>query len=235
MMRPLVSIALGMLLLTPAAASAADAHATMRQVGATYAEAMRGVVAYRIVGVTAVRAPMMDKDMRFEGWHVSQNGDPVRIVLSELSTQGKAASDKERQEAEKKMNTDLQAGKMRFFAPYDPRYASDYTFADAGPNTIKFTSRVRDDRHGDGTLVLDKRGALVQATVVPAKSRANVEGSTLYTFGPSGPDGAVVLTQVKLSYKGAMGPLKGSFEMNQSQAQYRRFGSVEAALAKLGR
>jgi hypothetical protein len=222
-----------------APAQAQDAPSLVKQAAEQYAKDIRGVVGYRSRTESTISAPMINQTTSSTAFTVQKDGLPVRVVMARMVTNGKEASRDQLKEQEGKTNAAFKGGKGYFKAPYDARHLDDYTFrleacddCAAGMTAIRFTSALKDDQHGNGVMILDAAKHVREVRYTPNAYPANVtRGNVLLTrdevdnrlFGLSG---------LKLEFHGAMGLLKGSFVMDQRNDAFRRYASVEEALAQ---
>lgn len=224
--------------LTPPA-QAQDALSLVKQASEQYAKDIRGVVGYRSRTESTISAPMMNQTISSTGFTVQKDGLPVRVVMARLVTNGKEASRDQLKEQESKTNATFKEGKGYFKAPYDARHMDDYTFsleacADCAPGmtAIRFTSALKDDQHGKGVMLLDAAKRIREVRYTPNAYPPNVtRGNVLLTRDEVG-NGLFGLSGLKLEFHGAMGILKGSFVMDQRNEAFRRYATVEEALAQ---
>ena len=237
-MRPTLLPLLLIALAAPAvAAPAADPAEAMRQAAAVYAREMQGVVAYMVHSESRVRAPMIRQDSRSIMWVAVQNGTPMRARVLRLFREGKP-NDAERRKLEERTNAGFKRGRTLFDAPYDGSFTADYAFSLAegercGPGelAIAFSSAKRDEHHGTGALVLTGEGHVKRMRFRPNVYPQHVtEGEVLLERGPVLPD-LWSTRSLTVRYRGGVGPVKGSFDLKQRFEQYRRFTSVDAAMA----
>ena len=227
----------------PLAAStghAQDALSLVKQAAKNYAQEVRGVIAYRSVSESRISAPMLNQTMRSTAYTVQKDGIPVKVIMERLVTNGKDASADELSKQSTKTTATYQEGKGFFKAPYDPRYLDAYTFqlescSDCAPGStaIRFTSAVKDDQHGTGTMILDDAMRVREVRYSPNAYPPNVTRGVLTLSRDEIGKGLVAIRTVKVDYQGAMGPLKGSFVMDLRNEGFRRYGSVEEALAQV--
>lgn len=219
------------------AASAADTPAEAVQVAERHTRDTAGIVGYVSETDTRLQAPMTDRRTRFRAWVVANDGQPVDSKLLALSIDGKPAAEKQRRELETRTRDAIKANKNSLRGPFHEAYMADYTFSampckgcEPGETAMRFKSLKRDERHGDGTMVLtgasgDRRVRRVQYQPSALPAQASEGEVTLEATGAWGFD------RMQARYKGGAGPLTGAFAMTQRQSGHRRFATVEAALA----
>jgi hypothetical protein len=237
-MRRLLLLPLLIALAAPAAAAAdVDPDEFMKRVTEVYAREVKGVTACETVTTSKIRATMYKLDSRSRMWVVSQDGQPVRARVLELIKDGRP-DEAERKKLEQRTDGAFRKGENRFKAPYDPRHLKDYHFEPApnekcavGEVAIAFTSPLKDEQHGAGVLVTTTNGHVKRLRYSPNVLPKNVtSGVVRLELGPV-TSGHWRARRMTLDYKGAMGPMSGSFELVQRFENYRKFASVEAALA----
>lgn len=232
-------VALGLAPLAPSAAHADDALSLVKQAAKNYAQEVRGVVGYRSVSESRINAPMMNQTIRSTSFVVQKDGIPVQVVLERVVTNGKETSADDLAKQEAKTNASYKEGKGFFKAPYDPRYMEAYTFqfescSDCAPGStaIRFSSTLKDDQYGKGTMILDEAMRVREVRYSPNAYPPNVTRGALTLLRDEVGKGLFAVRNVKVDYQGAMGPIKGSFVMDLRNEGFRRYGSVDEALAQ---
>lgn len=225
--------------LAPTAAQAQDALSLVKQAAKNYANDVRGVVAFRSVSESRINAPMLNQTIRSTAFTVQKDGIPVKVVMERIVTNGKDASADELSKQSTKTTATYQEGKGFFKAPYDPRYMDAYTFklescSDCAPGAtaIRFTSAIKDDQHGTGTMILDDAMRVREVRYSPNAYPPNVTTGVLSLVRDEVGKGMVGVRNIKVDYQGAMGPLKGSFVMDLRNEGFRRYASVDEAIAQ---
>ena len=194
----------------------------MRRVTAAALQADRDVVGYRSDGHLRVDAAMYHRASEELRWFVLVDGKLVATGLSSGSgpSFGKEA---ERQHHE----------------PWGP-FASEYTFShlacpDCAPGTesIAFSSTLHDADHASGVLTIDDARAVVLH-----------ERRVPYAFGTAGTTGTIDVDYgaTELGWRaktlhgdfhGNVGPFGGTARIDTIFDGYRRFPTVESAIAAL--
>jgi hypothetical protein len=232
---------LSMLLVAVAAPAVAaptlEPAAAMRQAASVYAREMQGVVAYMARMESRVQAPVVNRDVRSVMWVVLKDGTPTRAKVLRLFRDGKP-NEADRRKLEERTNANFRAGKGLVSAPYDAGCQDDYAFTDApakdlapGERAIAFTSDRQDEHHGAGTLVLTADGHVKRMRFTPNVLPEHVKtGEVTMERGPVMP-GLWSNRTLALDYRGSVGPIGGGFKLRQRMEGYKRFSSVDAALA----
>lgn len=233
----LLAAALNLVSAGPSAAEAPDPLQLVKQAAAVYAKDVRGIIGYRSVTESRINAPMFNRTILSTSYVVQRDGNPLRIVMERLVTDGKEASRDELLQQEAKTNESFKAGKGYFKPPYDARYTAAYRFRleachDCAPGmtAIGFESAVQDDQHGHGRMILDSAGRVREVRYTPNVFPPNVTHAMVTLTRDA--DG---LRSLKADYQGSMGLIKGSFAMAQRNEGFRRYTSLEEAFAQAAR
>jgi hypothetical protein len=233
-----------MALAAPAvAAPTVEPAAAMRQAATVYAREMQGVIAYLVRTESRLQAPVVNRDVRSVMWVVLKDGTPTRAKVLRLFRDGKP-NEAERRKLEERTNANFRAGKSLMAAPYDAGYQDDYTFSAAssvgcapGERAIAFTSAKQDEQHGVGTLVLTPDGHVKRVRFTPNALPEHVKaGEVVLERGPVLPPagqlpGLWSNRTLSMDYQGNVGPVSGGFKLRQRLEGYKRFSSVDAAVA----
>lgn len=219
------------------AAAEVDADTFMKRVTAMYVREVKGVVGYEALSQSKITSTVYNQEARSRMWVVSQDGLPMRARVLSLIMDGKP-NEAERKKLEARTDEAYRLGKNRFEAPYDPKHVAEYHFEPApnekcqpGEVAIAFASDQKDEQHGKGVLVATQNGHVKRVRYTPNVLPKNVNSGTVnLELGPVA-SGTWRARRIVLDYKGAMGPMSGSFNMVQRMEGYRKFPSVAAALA----
>jgi hypothetical protein len=219
------------------AAPVVEPAAAMRQAATVYAREMQGVIAYMVRTESRLQAPVVNRDVRSVMWVVLRDGTPMRAKVLRLFRDGKP-NEAERRKLEERTNANFRAGKSLMAAPYDAGYQDDYTFSEAsakglapGERAIAFTSDKQDEQHGAGRLVLTPDGHVKRMRFTPNVLPEHVKtGEVAMERGPVMP-GLWSNRTLAMDYQGSVGPVSGGFKLRQRMEGYKRFSSVDAALA----
>ena len=221
------------------AAHAEDALQLVKQAAENYAKDVRGVIGYRSQTESRISAPILNQSVSSTSFMIQKDGVPVRVVMERMVTNGKEASRDELSKQEAQTNAGFKGGKGFFKAPYDARHMASYTFTlencdgcAPGSTAIRFTSAVKDDQHGKGLMILDSQQRVREVRYTPNVYPPNVTRGELTLIRDEVGKDMTGLTGLKADYQGAMGLIKGSFVMNQRNTAFRRYSSVDEALAQ---
>jgi hypothetical protein len=172
-----------------------------------------------------------------------EDGELKHVRYLRITQNGNTVSDDQVAQRETQNNDDLDHGKMFFKQPYDAHYIHDYAYnvmdcASCGSREqhIAFHSEVRDDQHGDGTMIVDpSTGHVMSVTYSPnvMPQRAS-SGTTVETFGEAAP-GVWTIVSIDRTFGGHVAFFKGSCTMTERMDHFQRFGNSVAAMQYLQR
>lgn len=237
MRKPGLPLAFLLALAAPAAAKGPTPE-VVRAAGVQFAREVAGVVAYVGEAETSLDIPMKRSRSRTRMWIANVDGRPTRARVLALVVDGKPAGEAERAKLEAQTNAAYARGERGFDAPYDPAHQAAYALTPTscdgcapGQTAWAFTSTARDERHGDGTFVLAPSGHVARVRYSPnVLPRGAGSAEVTLTRGPA-PGLGWALQRVQARYAGGVGPLQGSFTLDQRVTGHRRFASVAAAMA----
>lgn len=226
----------------PPRAEASDALSLVKQASEVYAKEVRGVVGFRALIDSQISAPIFNQKTRTEAFVIHQDGIPVRLVMKRLLTNGKPESQERVESQEAQSNANFRDGKGFFKPPYDARYMGAYTFAFEdcagcadGMTAIRFTSAVKDDQHGKGVMILDAAKRVREVRYIPNVFPPSVTRASLTLTRDEVGQDLVGIRSLKADYHGSRGPIKGSFALDQRNEGFRRYASLEEAIAQAGK
>ncbi len=213
----------------------------------TVAEAARLLAAERL-GVTAYRlhydyreyGPAHNKTVVEDSLRLRNNGLLVRVRLLSSVSNGNVASHDDL--AQKQSQLDKHLPDEDYRLPVESDALRDYRFSyaascagcPAGSTAILFTSIVRDNGHGDGTLAIDPTShEVLRVEFRPSVFPSHVDSGTIVTvFGRVLPDLWDVV-ETKQHYTGHLLFMHGGADIDQVYGSYKRFGSLAEGFAAL--
>jgi hypothetical protein len=208
--------------------------------GALVAKSMEGVTANdRSIDLEIVAGPERQSE-RNEATVISRDGEPSAIVYERVVKDRTELSSSDLRARERKENAAFESGKTGFRQPYDRRFSADYRFSPSSCPTcltgnvqIAFRSKLRDDAHGDGSMLVEIASGRVQRVsyepnVLP--SHAN-NGSVTEIFGEP-VAGSWTIVRIESVYSGRVALFKGSAQMTERLFNYRHYDTVSEALEK---
>jgi hypothetical protein len=221
----------------PGAASG-DVPAALRDAVATLAAQRHGVIAFARHYAYDQRAPAHNKLIVADSARIRRDGTIVVAKLYRQTVDGTPSGPDEIAKEQAELNKDVPD--EDYTLPLSPSALGDYTFGTPSPCAscedgvvaVAFTSRKRDDDHGDGTAYVDgKNRHFVRLEFVPSVTPKGADsGSVTITFGRALADLWDVVAE-KQRYTGHVLFIHGSADVTISNRNYRRFDSLEQARA----
>lgn len=222
------------------AARAADpAPPAVEKIVQRFAADNAGVVVYHQSVVYEQRAPgnnehdeqdisVLQQDRKTVGLRVHRVVDKGRTLSADELAKLQADTDKRYAGEAPHVTT-------RFSLPFYPEAAADYAFtapkacADcAGGMAVDFTSAVKDERHGHGTLTFDPATSRIEkAEFVPnvAPKPANA-GKVSYTFGRHD-DGGWGVARTEEHYSGRVMLISGTLDRTTTITRVKHYASLD--------
>lgn len=231
----------GIALSTQGAAAApwpSETGALSRAVASAYESEERGVVAFDVAMTNTIRGGFYHRDDEDAAAFVTVDGRLVHKVVLRHVEGGKADDGAALTKRGAEPETPLSRFGMRL--PCETSALAEYTFdapqAKGATVTLPFHTRVRDQSHGDGAIVLDSAGGHIesidfQPSVPPDKASA---AHVVMTFGPLGGE-RYGITKIVRTFSGHVGPMRGSVVSNSVYQNVRVFPSAAAAIAAIDR
>jgi hypothetical protein len=236
--RALGAAALGAVLIAPAGAAGAtesDVPPAVRDAVRTLAAERHGVTGFHRHFASDQRAPGHNERTQVDSARLRDDGKLVEIRLYRRSVNDAptSAQDLAKQQAE----LDKTPPSEDYRLPVTEAALSEYRFGAAtqcdgcgeGVVEVPFTSRKRDDSHGDGALRIDERGhRFVRIAFHPSALPKEADsGSITVTFGRALPDLWDVVEE-KDHYTGHLLFIHGTYDATATLSGYVRFESLEA-------
>jgi len=136
---------------------------------------MQGVVGMQRHFSTEIKGGPLHHSEQSDSAQLLIDGSSARIRYYGIVDDGHALSADQLAKREQQANQQWTEGKVFFKEPYDARYLSDYMFVQQpgcpcadGLVAVDFSSPIRDNQHGQGTMWIDPATARVQRlTYVP--------------------------------------------------------------------
>jgi hypothetical protein len=194
----------------------------MRRVAAAASEADRAIVGYHSDSELHVDAGPYHHTSAESRWFVLQDGKLVATGLRANSGPSLGKGE-ERQSHE----------------PWGP-YVSEYTFARAacpecapGTEAIAFSSAIHDAEHGSGVLIVDPvRAVVLREHQAPYDFAGMAKSGTLdVTFGET--ELGWQPRSVVGDFQGNVGPFNANAHLEDTLHDYKRYPTVESAIAAL--
>jgi hypothetical protein len=222
---------------SPARASG-DAPPALRDAVATLAAERHGVVAFARHYVYDQRAPAHNKSIVADSARMRRDGTIVAAKLYRQTVDGTASAPDEIAKEQAELNKELPD--EDYTLPLTAAALGDYEFGspsacagcDDGVVSVSFTSRKRDDDHGDGTAFVDEKNhRFVRLEFVPSVTPKGADsGNVTITFGRALSNLWDIVSE-KQRYTGHLLFIHGSADVTVTNRNYRRFDSLEQARA----
>ncbi|MNY00637.1 hypothetical protein D3C86_1331380 [compost metagenome] len=155
-----------------------------------------------------------------------------------MQRDGKPVKASEMSEEERKINEANRQAKSLPKLPFDPRHMDAYSFTDGGPCTdcepgtrlVRFTSSLKDEQHGTGTMRIDARYRITAFDFTPNALPANVNEGRLRFVRAEVLPGTFATRTIEGDFKGGQAFVRGSVKLEERREGYQRFKSLEEAL-----
>ena len=224
----------------PARASApmSSVPAIVRQAAQTAALENSGVTVHeRHITLSAEAGPA----------HFTQSNDAIMLMADgeythihylDIEEKGHVLEANDVAKRETANNRDLERGVGFFKQPFDQRYTADYQYTtapcacNAFQIDVHFTSPIRDDQHGTGTMRIDQAtGHVMELTYTPnvLPDHAN-SGTVTETFGQALP-GLWTIMRIDREYSGRMLFVSGRGVVTEVLDHFHHFTNAETGEA----
>jgi hypothetical protein len=221
----------------PGAASG-DVPSALRDAVETLTAQRHGVVAFARHYVYDQRAPAHNKSIVADSARIRRDGTIVAAKLYRQTVDGTASAPDEIAKEQAELNKALPD--EDYTLPLTAGALGDYAFGspsacsgcDDGVVSVSFTSRKRDDDHGDGTAFVDEKDhRFVRLEFVPSVTPKGADsGDATITFGRALANLWDIVSE-KQRYTGHLLFIHGSADVTVTNRNYRRFDSLELARA----
>jgi hypothetical protein len=209
----------------------AAAPPALVQVAQHYLQTSRGIVGFTLHRVLDVHAGFSRRHEDIVMHGIYEDGKIVRVHIVSYTIDGKTASDPE-QIAMAQAYEDPKPG-QRLALPFDPANFSQYTYQQAGPQMIGFTSSVRDAGHGSGSLTYDAADNIVSYTYAPNALPPHASAGTVVDRRSQVlPDYWAVIQETQ-QYQGSYGPFPGAATEQVDFSDFSRFPDLQSALRSI--
>ncbi len=182
------------------------------------------------------RAPAHNKSIVADSARIRRDGTIVAAKLYRQTVDGTASAPDEIAKEQAELNKELPD--EDYTLPLTAVALGDYAFGspsacsgcDDGVVSVSFTSRKRDDDHGDGTAFVDEKNQrFVRLEFVPSVTPKGADsGSATIIFGRALSNLWDIVSE-KQRYTGHLLFIHGSADVTITNRNYRRFDSLEQA------
>lgn len=191
----------------------------------------RGVAGWRVHRVFDVHAGPYARHDDMEFAAVYQDGVLVKMHIIYQKVGGKETDAATKAQTEQKY--EHPAPGDVFSRPYDPKSLNDYTYEIVNPQTVRFTTKVRDAGHGDGTFTVDNAFNVVSVKYTPAAMPQHASSGTVTDQRAQVLPNFWAATQEVQEYRGHYAIFGGSATATITQSAFSRFPDVTTATAAL--
>jgi len=198
-----------------------------------------GVIASRQTVVVDQKAPGHDEHDEQEMTVLQQDRKGVGVRFHRIVSKGRALGAdelaKQQEAADKRYASEPPKLSTRFSLPQYPEAVADYTFSAPKPcagcgETIDFSSAVKDERHGHGTLTFDPATSRISKIEfvpnVPPKPAST--GKATYTYGRHD-DGSWGIIRIEEHYEGHVLLISGSLDRTTTVLRTKHFATLDEA------
>lgn len=235
---PILLAALLTLPVTPGRA-ADDVSALVERAGEVFARECKGVLGFLQLTDSKLRSSIFNQGTHTESWVVNKDGVPQQMKVLRMLHDGKPAKESELRDQERMLNEGYKQGKGYLKLPFDPRHMDTYTFTDGGPcvdcvpgaRLVRFKSARKDEQHGSGMMRIDATYHVTHFDFKPNQLPENANEGYMTFVRTEVVPGTYAIRSLTGDFKGNVAFMRGSLTLEQSNERYRRFKSVEEAIA----
>lgn len=205
----------------------------------------QGIIGFQIIWDTEARGGPFHQTFHYRNAYVYDGERFVAARALEKVDNGKAADVAGLADETKHIAENERTKGAGFADPFDSRHFAEYRFSRtpcdpsclAGDTTVAFTALVSDVNHGDGRLVIDRDGHVRQMTyapkVMPAFGRVKARDAAISIERAAVLPGYWATLRTTATYSGRYGFISGAATQTTRFCRFRRFRSVDAAIAAL--
>lgn len=165
------------------------------------------------------------------------------MKYSQITDNGRTYSQQDLDTHTADSNAGWMAGKAFFREPFESGHLNDYTYdgsGDAGlcaasAAVVHFTSKLRDQQHGDGSMCIDRttKHVLILKFVPAALPQYASAGVITETLGEALP-GTWHVLKIEEHFSGHVLFIHGTLDITADYKDFRRFNTLDEGLASLG-
>ncbi|HLY03130.1 MAG TPA: hypothetical protein VKR56_11635 [Candidatus Cybelea sp.] len=209
----------------------AAAPPALVQVAQRYLETSRGVVGFTLHRVLDVHAGFQSRHEDLVMVGVYDDGAIVKVRIVSYTIDGRPASASD-DAAMEHAYEEPKAGDA-FQPPFDARYAKAYSYRQETPQTIAFTSNLRDGAHGNGTFAYDADRNVVWYEYRPNVLPPHAASATILDRRAEVLPRYWAVTQETQEYRGSYGPFPGTGTEQVDFSDFSRFPDLQSALRSI--
>jgi hypothetical protein len=193
-----------------------------------FAETTRGIVGFRLHRVLDVHAGFQSRHEDLVLVGVYDDGAIAKVHILSYTIDGRPASSSDGATMERAYEQP-KAGDA-FHPPFEARYAAGYSYRQDSPQTIAFTSPLRDGAHGNGTFAFDADHNVVWYTYQPNALPPHASSGTILDRRAEVLPKYWAVTQETQQYSGSFGPFPGAGTEQVDFSDFSRFPDLQTAL-----
>lgn len=205
----------------------------------------RGIVGFQIVWDTDARGGPFHQTYHYRNAYVFDGEHFVGARSIEKVDNGRSADEAGLAEETKRIVENERSKSAGFSDPFDTRHFDEYRFSRTpcdstcleGDVTLAFAALSEDARHGDGRLVIDRDGHVRRMTytpkVMPSFGKVRARDAVITVVRAAVLPGYWATTRMESKYTGRFGIITGGAIQTSRFDHYRRFRTVDAAVAAL--
>lgn len=209
----------------------AAAPPALVRVAQRYLQTTRGVIGFSLHRVLDVSAGFSHRHEDIVMHGIVRDGKVVRVRILSYTIDGRAAGADAR--AAMAQAYENPGPGQRVALPFDPANFAQYRYRQDGPQTIAFTSNVRDAAHGDGTFTYDGADNVVSCTYAPNALPPHATAGVVVDRRLQVLPHYWAVTQETQEFKGRYGPFAGSASEEVDFSGFTRFPTLDRALSDL--
>ncbi|MGP8099994.1 MAG: hypothetical protein ACLQHL_04375 [Candidatus Cybelea sp.] len=196
-----------------------------------FAETTRGIVGFRLHRVLDVHAGFQSRHEDLVMVGVYDDGAIAKVRIVSYAIDGKPASSSDDAAMERAYEEPKSGG--AFEPPFDARYADAYSYRQDTPQTIAFTSGLRDGAHGNGTFAYGADHNVVWYAYQPNVLPPHANSGTIVDRRAEVLPKYWAVTQETQQYRGSVGPFPGAATEQVDFSDFSRFPDLQSALRSL--
>lgn len=200
-------------------------------IGRRYAQTSRGVVAFRMHRVFDVHAGPSSRHDDLVLGGVFNNGRLVSVHILSDTIGGKTQTPQQIATAEQQWIHPKPGD--AFHQPYDPRYFGEYHFGPIAPDHVSFAAAVTDAGHGTGSFAYNSSEDVTAYTYSPAVMPQYATSGTVNGKRRKVLPGYWAVVQETQQFAGRYALWKGGASVQYTMSEFRRYPSVQAAVAAI--
>ncbi|MBC5824169.1 MAG: hypothetical protein GIX02_04935 [Candidatus Eremiobacteraeota bacterium] len=225
-----------------ARASTSDIPAVVEKAARTFSKETAGIVGFQRHFQTEIHGGPINHSEVSDSDFLMTDGAFTKIKYTRIVEDAKVYGSSQLAGRDADANGKWKQGRVFFKEPYDARYLADYSYAESGncdgcpadAVSIRFTSRLNDDQHGDGTMMIDRSsGHVASLTYTPKVLPQHATSATITETGGQALPGMWYVTHIDQRFRGRAFLVSGRATFTANFDHFRRFDSSKAASAAL--